>query len=200
MLAYCRRGCYQRSQLLSQLLRRGVNGTSPTAKSRDQLSRALPLVSQGGFWGAAVGAFRFVDAILTSQGTPPQDRLGHQSHRANRISRFASRESSNQAIASNSILPSAPSSSSVLTYSTVPAAPPADLILYVSAPLFLRPDPSVRSRPPSGGPFSALVAGPRRGSLIRLPHLFFYRCIVSFFISRLGKNLAVWRGIATLFS
>lgn len=50
------------------LLRLGVKGILTYAEARDQLSRALPLVSQGGFWVPRSVLSGFVDSILTSQG------------------------------------------------------------------------------------------------------------------------------------
>ncbi len=50
------------------LLRLGVKGILTYAEARDQLSRALPLVSQGGFWVPRSLLSGFVDSILTSQG------------------------------------------------------------------------------------------------------------------------------------
>ena len=50
------------------LLRLGVKGILSYAEARDQLARALPLVSQGGFWVPRSVLSGFVDSILTSQG------------------------------------------------------------------------------------------------------------------------------------
>jgi two-component system, NarL family, nitrate/nitrite response regulator NarL len=50
------------------LLRLGVKGILTYAEARDQLARALPLVSQGGFWVPRSVLSGFVDSILTSQG------------------------------------------------------------------------------------------------------------------------------------
>ena len=50
------------------LLRLGVKGILTYAEARDQLSRALPLVSNGGFWVPRSVLSGFVDSILTSQG------------------------------------------------------------------------------------------------------------------------------------
>jgi DNA-binding NarL/FixJ family response regulator len=50
------------------LLRLGVKGILSYAEARDQLFRALPLVSQGGFWVPRSVLSGFVDSILTSQG------------------------------------------------------------------------------------------------------------------------------------
>jgi len=50
------------------LLRLGVKGILTYAEARDQLSRALPLVSAGGFWVPRSVLSGFVDSILTSQG------------------------------------------------------------------------------------------------------------------------------------
>jgi len=50
------------------LLRQGVKGILTYAEARDQLSRALPLVSNGGFWVPRSVLSGFVDSILTSQG------------------------------------------------------------------------------------------------------------------------------------
>jgi len=50
------------------LLRLGVKGILTYAEARDQLSRALPLVSQGGFWVPRSVLSGFVDSILTGQG------------------------------------------------------------------------------------------------------------------------------------
>jgi DNA-binding NarL/FixJ family response regulator len=50
------------------LLRLGVKGILTYAEARDQLSRALPLVSAGGFWVPRSVLSGFVDSILSSQG------------------------------------------------------------------------------------------------------------------------------------
>jgi len=50
------------------LLRLGVKGILSYAEARDQLSRALPLVSQGGFWVPRSVLSGFVDSILSGQG------------------------------------------------------------------------------------------------------------------------------------
>jgi DNA-binding NarL/FixJ family response regulator len=50
------------------LLRLGVKGILTYAEARDQLSRALPLVSNGGFWVPRSVLSGFVDSILTNQG------------------------------------------------------------------------------------------------------------------------------------
>jgi DNA-binding NarL/FixJ family response regulator len=50
------------------LLRLGVKGILSYAEARDELSRALPLVSNGGFWVPRSVLSGFVDSILTSQG------------------------------------------------------------------------------------------------------------------------------------
>ena len=50
------------------LLRLGVKGILSYAEARDQLARALPLVSQGGFWVPRSVLSGFVDSILTSKG------------------------------------------------------------------------------------------------------------------------------------
>jgi len=50
------------------LLRLGVKGILSYSEARDQLARALPLVSNGGFWVPRSVLSGFVDSILTSQG------------------------------------------------------------------------------------------------------------------------------------
>lgn len=50
------------------LLRLGVKGILTYAEARDQLARALPLVSNGGFWVPRSVLSGFVDSILTNQG------------------------------------------------------------------------------------------------------------------------------------
>ena len=50
------------------LLRLGVKGILSYAEARDQLARALPLVSQGGFWVPRSVLSGFVDSILSGQG------------------------------------------------------------------------------------------------------------------------------------
>jgi len=50
------------------LLRLGVKGILSYAEARDQLARALPLVSQGGFWVPRSVLSGFVDSILSNQG------------------------------------------------------------------------------------------------------------------------------------
>ena len=50
------------------LLRLGVKGILSYTEARDELSRALPLVSNGGFWVPRSVLSGFVDSILTSQG------------------------------------------------------------------------------------------------------------------------------------
>src|SRR5258708_2820191 len=50
------------------LLRLGVKGLLTYVEARDQLIRALPLVSNGGFWVPRQLLSRFVDSILTRQG------------------------------------------------------------------------------------------------------------------------------------
>src|SRR5208282_72050 len=50
------------------LLRLGVKGILTYAEARGQLSRALPLVSNGGFWVPRSVLSGVVDSILTSQG------------------------------------------------------------------------------------------------------------------------------------
>jgi DNA-binding NarL/FixJ family response regulator len=51
------------------LLRQGVKGILTYAEAREQLPRALPLVSSGGFWVSREVLSRFVDSILnTTQG------------------------------------------------------------------------------------------------------------------------------------
>src|ERR1700690_1320409 len=48
------------------LLRQGVKGILTYDEARDQLPRALPLVSAGGFWVPRETLSRFVDSILTT--------------------------------------------------------------------------------------------------------------------------------------
>jgi DNA-binding NarL/FixJ family response regulator len=50
------------------LLRLGVKGLLTYVEARDQLIRALPLVSNGGFWVPRQLLSGFVDSILTGQG------------------------------------------------------------------------------------------------------------------------------------
>ena len=50
------------------LLRLGVKGLLTYVEARDQLIRALPLVSNGGFWVSRQLLSGFVDSILTGQG------------------------------------------------------------------------------------------------------------------------------------
>ena len=50
------------------LLRLGVKGILTYSEARDQLARALPLVSNGGFWVPRSVLSGFVDSILTNQG------------------------------------------------------------------------------------------------------------------------------------
>ena len=50
------------------LLRLGVKGILTYSEARDQLARALPLVSNGGFWVPRSVLSAFVDSILTNQG------------------------------------------------------------------------------------------------------------------------------------
>jgi len=50
------------------LLRLGVKGILTYAEARDQRARALPLVSNGGFWVPRSVLSGFVDSILTNQG------------------------------------------------------------------------------------------------------------------------------------
>ena len=54
--------------LCFSLLRLGAKGILTYAEARDQLARALPLVSKGGFWVPRSVLSGFVDSILTSQG------------------------------------------------------------------------------------------------------------------------------------
>ena len=51
-----------------RLLPPPLKGILTYAEARDQLARALPLVSQGGFWVPRSVLSGFVDSILTSQG------------------------------------------------------------------------------------------------------------------------------------
>jgi DNA-binding NarL/FixJ family response regulator len=51
-----------------QLLRLGVKGLLTYAEAREQLTRALPLVANGGFWVPRSVLSGFVDSVLTSQG------------------------------------------------------------------------------------------------------------------------------------
>jgi len=50
------------------LLRLGVKGLLTYGEAREQISRALPLVANGGFWVPRSLLSGFVDSILTSQG------------------------------------------------------------------------------------------------------------------------------------
>jgi DNA-binding NarL/FixJ family response regulator len=50
------------------LLRLGVKGLLTYVEARDQLTRALPLVANGGFWVPRQLLSGFVDSILNSQG------------------------------------------------------------------------------------------------------------------------------------